>query len=171
MPYRTRSGWPSVPTWQPNWACSQQMPWILESWWAVQGLVLGGAECHQKDVSFLSVGVRSHKIWTCIKGVWSQWPLTEGGLRHEYKYTMCSPLSPASLGDWAVNTTQSSHNYLTVAVGSLSHCIGGRGQRSFMAVPVTEIQWICCKTKSGFEGHQRPSLVRVVLPRLAHSIC
>lgn len=65
-----------------------------------------------------------------------------------------APLSPTSLGDWAINTTQSFHNYFTIAVGSLSHSIDGRGQRHFMATHMTEIQWVCCKTKSGFEVHK-----------------
>lgn len=158
---------PGAPTLQPNWAQSQQMPWILGSWWAVQRWVSvsGGAECHLKDVCSISLGVHSHKIWTCIKRVGSQWPLTEGGLRHEYKYTICSPKPYFLRRDWAINITQSFHNHFTITVGSLSYSIDGGGQRPFMAAPITEIQWVCCKTKSGFEVHKWPSLVTAVLPR------
>lgn len=103
------------------------MPLILESCWAVQrwASVLVWAECYLKGVSLFNLAVCSHKIWTCTKGGWSQWSLTEGGLRHDTS-TQYAPLSPASLGDWAINTTQSFQNYFSVAVSSLSH---GRGQR------------------------------------------
>lgn len=61
-----------------------------------------------------------------------------------------APLSPTSLGDWATNTTQNFHNYVIIAVGSLSNSIDSRGQGHFMAAQMTEIQWVCCKAKSGF---------------------
>lgn len=65
-----------------------------------------------------------------------------------------APLSLTSLGDWVINITQSFHNHFTITVGSLSYSIDGGGQRPFMTAPITEIQWVCCKTKSGFEVHK-----------------
>ena len=43
-------------------------------------------------------------------------------------FTEYAPLSPVSLGDWAINNTQSFCNYFSVAVSSLSHSIHRRGQ-------------------------------------------
>lgn len=86
-----------------------------------------------------------------------------------------APLSPTSLGDWTINTTQSFHNYFTVAVCSLSHSTDGRGQR-----PLKQPQWqkfsgsaarLSLALKCTNDHHWCTNWPSFVLPRLAHSIC
>lgn len=124
------------------------MPWILESCWA--------------------------KTWICIKGGWSQWPFIEGGHRHAYTHTICSPKP------YFLRRLVCKHHseliiifmlllvpYLILSMvedilPDLKDCYATPSGRNSMGL---------VRTKSECEAYEWPSLATIMLGSLARSIC